>query len=214
MSPVRQAPTPRRALYRIARLPDPLVWLPWELAGGGRFDDPQGQFRVLYAAAQRRGAFVETLARFRPSIETLAHVGQLVVGTAAAPTAEIPFDWYEKRGIAEFRLLPGQRWLELRAPETREELRTELAQTLLVLGLSDLDLSRVAGPTRSLTQAIARWAYDHEYVGIVYPSRLDARLALWAVFEGGAFEPVGPPKPIAPDDPDLRAVARLFRLSI
>jgi hypothetical protein len=183
--------------------------LPWELAGGGRFDDPQGQFRVLYAAAQRRGAFVETLARFRPSIESLAHLGI----TPAAP-AGIPTDWYEKRGIAELHLLPGQRWLDLRAPETREQLRTELARTLVTLGLSDLDLSRVAGPRRSFTQAIARWSHEHGYAGVAYPSRLDARLTLWAVFEGAAFEPVGPPTPIAPDDPDLLAVARLFGLSV
>ena len=157
MSPVRQAPTPRGVLYRIAHLPDPLAWVPWELAGGGRFDDPQGQFRVLYAAAQRRGAFVETLARFRPAIESLAQPWQLAAGTAPAPAANISADWYEKRGIAEFRLSPGQRWLDLRAPETREELRAALANTLLTLGLSDLDLSRVVGPRRSFTQAIARW---------------------------------------------------------
>lgn len=191
-----------------------MAWLPWELAGGGRFDDPQGQFRVQYAAAQRQGAFVETLARFRPSIESLARSEQLA--TEAVPTAitTIPADWYEKRGIAEFRLSPGQRWLDLRAPETREELRTELARTLLTLGLSDLDLGRVVGPRRSFTQAIARWAYEHGYMGVVYPSRLDARLSLWAVFEGAAFEPVGPPKPLTSDDPDLLTIARLFGLSV
>lgn len=209
MSPARQTPTPRRALYRIARLPDPLAWLPWELVGGGRFDDPSGQFRVLYAAAQRRGAFVETLARFRPSIESLAQMG-----IAPAARTGIPTGWYENRGIAELRLLRGQRWLDLRAPETREELRTELAQTLVTLGLSDLDLSRVAGPRRSFTQAIARWAREHGYAGVAYPSRLDARLTLWAIFEGAAFQPAGPPTPIAPDDPDLLAVARLFGLSV
>ena len=210
---IRQAPTPRRPLYRIGHLPDPLAWLPTEFAGGGRFDDPQEQFRTLYAAAQRRGAFVETMARFRPPITSLAQIGQLETSTSPAPTI-VPAEWYERRGVAEFRLLPGQRWLDLRAPETREELRAELANTLLALGLSDLDLSRVAGPRRSLTQAIARWSYDHGYAGAAYHSRLDARLTLWAVFEGAAFEPVGHPEPMGPNDPDLVAVARLFGLGI
>jgi hypothetical protein len=66
--------TPRGALHRIARLPDPLAWPPWEVVGGGRFDDPRREFRVLYAAAQRRGAFVETLAQFRPALHALARL--------------------------------------------------------------------------------------------------------------------------------------------
>ncbi len=57
-------------------------------------------------------------------------------------------------------------------------------------------------------------AYEHGHAGVAYASRLDARLTLWAVFEGAAFEPVGLPKPLAPDDPDLLAVARLFGLSV
>ena len=60
MSPVRLAAGPRRPLYRLGWLPDPLEWSPWELIGDGRFDDAEKRFRVLYAAAQRRGAFLET----------------------------------------------------------------------------------------------------------------------------------------------------------
>jgi hypothetical protein len=40
--------------------------------GSGRFDDPTEEFRVLYAATQRRAAFIETLAPFRLSLEALA----------------------------------------------------------------------------------------------------------------------------------------------
>ncbi len=109
---------------------------------------------------------------------------------------------------------PGQRWLDLRAPETREELRAELAALLMTLGLSDLDLSRMLGPQRTLTQAIARWAYDRGYAGLAYASRLDGTLTLWALFERVAFEPVGLAEPITPDDPDLVATARLFGLLV
>jgi len=49
---VRSAPAPATALYRVGRLPDPLSWPPWEYAGSGRFDDPAGEFRVLYAAGR------------------------------------------------------------------------------------------------------------------------------------------------------------------
>jgi hypothetical protein len=111
-------------------------------------------------------------------------------------------------------LATRQRWLDLRSFETRETLRPELAQTLLDLGLEDLDLSGVVGPKRQLTQAIARWAYEHEYVGLVYSSRFDPTLTCWAIFEGAAFEPVGLPVPILRDDPDLVSVARFFGLAV
>jgi len=83
---------------------------------------------------------------------------------------------------------------------------------LLTLGLSDLDLSRVLGPRRTLTQAIARWAYERGYSGLAHHSRLDQTLSLWAIFEGSAFEPVGLPEPITPDDPDLMSTARRYGL--
>jgi hypothetical protein len=70
------------------------------------------------------------------------------------------------------------------------------------------------GPKRQLTQAIARWTYEHGYAGLVYSSRFDAALTCWAIFEGSLFESVGPPEPILPDDPDLTATVKLFRLSL
>lgn len=212
MSPVRRAATPRGVLYRVGRLPDPLGWPPHELIGGGRFDDPQGEFRVLYAG-QRRACFLETLASFRPSVEALAALQQVTGSQEPLPRSVVPADWYQKRAVARLRLRPRQLWLDLRVTETREALRNELAATLLDLGLTDLDLSGVLGPQRRLTQAIARWAYEHGYAGIVYPSRFDDALSLWAVFEGAAFDPVGVPKPIVPDDSDLVATARLFGLA-
>jgi hypothetical protein len=110
--------------------------------------------------------------------------------------------------------LPRQQWLDLRVVETREALRQELATTLLALGLSDLDLSRVLGTRRALTQAIARWAYERGYAGLGYYSRFAASYSLWAIFEGASFEPVGLPEPIGPEDPDLVATASLFGLAV
>jgi len=214
VSAVRRARPPRGALYRIGRLPDPIGWPPWEVAGGGRFDDPGREFRVLYAAVQRRGAFVETLAAFRPSVESLARLQDLAGRERPILMSTIPADWYQRRAVARLRLLPGQVWLDLRVPETRETLRAELATTLQALGLCDLDLSRVLGHRRALTQAIARWAYENGYSGLTYHSRLDHAHTLWAIFEGSAFEPVGLPDPITSDDADLAATARLYGLTL
>ena len=111
-------------------------------------------------------------------------------------------------------LIPGQRWLDLRAPETLQALRVEMASTLMRLGLPDLDVSAARGPSRDLTRQIARWAYERDFRGIAYRSRFADDLDCWAIFEGAVFSSAGPPEAIAPDDPDLDAAARLFGLTV
>jgi len=54
----------------------------------------------------------------------------------------------------------------LRAFETVGALRSEFARLLVELNLDDLDVSGVRGPSRGLTQAIARWAPEQGYRGI------------------------------------------------
>jgi hypothetical protein len=164
------------------------------VVGNGRFDDPEREFRVLYAAAQRRGAFVETLAQFRPVLTALVRLQEVVDAGEPLPKNVIPPHWHQRQAVVRLRVLRGQRWLDLRAPATRETLRAELAATLLALGLADLDLGHVLGPSTALTQRIARWAHQRGYAGLAYTSRLDARLTLWALFEGAAFESIGEPE--------------------
>jgi hypothetical protein len=57
--------------YRIGRHPDPWVWPDWSYAGpdgtfGGRFDDPESSYRVLYTASRPLGAYLESMAWARP----------------------------------------------------------------------------------------------------------------------------------------------------
>jgi hypothetical protein len=91
--------------YRLARGPDPWAWVDWVYAGpdgsfGGRFDDPHGEYRVLYAASTRLGAFMETLAAFRthPAVRQ-----SLPDGDAAAPDS-VPREWLELRRIGAAHL--------------------------------------------------------------------------------------------------------------
>ena len=216
MSNIREAPDPSGVLYRLGRAPDPLAWAPWRFVGAGRFDDPLGRFRVLYTAQQRRACFVEALAPLRLSLQVLAaeqavaHVGEPLPGAPAT----LPPHWLRTRAIGRLRVQSSQHWLDLRALDTREALRAELAPVILRLGLPDLDISAVSGPSRALTQAIARWAHEHEYQGIVYSSRFDRSFDCWAIFEGAIYTPDGPPAPLTRDDQDLRAVAAIFGLAL
>jgi hypothetical protein len=66
-------------IFRVGREPDP--WAPpdWSFGGtfGNRFDDPEGYYRVIYAASVRVSCFLETLARFRPDLALLAELDEI-----------------------------------------------------------------------------------------------------------------------------------------
>jgi len=203
-------------LYRIGRTPDPLAWPPRAFAGGGRYDDPGGEFVVLYAAEQRRGAFVETLAPFRPAVADLALAQRLPDGDPSdrmPPAGVIPATFFRRR-IAAFRVETPGPWLDVRAPETHQALRSELAEPLVALGYGARFVwGDALGHDHRLTQIIARWAFDHRFQGLVYSSCHDAKLDCWALFDGAIISPVGESVAIGVDDPDCRSVAALFQLT-
>ena len=69
---------PPRTIFRIARRPDPWQPADWSRANpdgtfGNRFDDPEGYYRVLYAATRSSPAFSKpchafvSIPRSRPS---------------------------------------------------------------------------------------------------------------------------------------------------
>lgn len=187
---------------------------PPEFTGGERFDDPLGRFRVLYAAEQRLACFVETLAVFRPPLALIEQLRPFWRGRVPPRLGTVPADWHRQRAIVQFRIGQRQRWLDLRAAATYQALRVELAATILRLGLPDLDVSGVRGPSRELTQAIARWVYEHGYHGMVYRSRFDDAFDCWAIFEGAATIPDSAPESIKRTGPDLRAAAALLGLRL
>lgn len=57
-------------VWRVGYRPDPWAWTPWQYANGGRFDgrwdDPAGEFRTVYAGASLVGCLLEVLAPLRP----------------------------------------------------------------------------------------------------------------------------------------------------
>ena len=200
-------------LYRVGRAPDPLLLPPAELVGGGRFDDPRGEYRVLYTGETLQACLLELLPRFRPDLRALAAPfgeGERVHGK----TSTIPRYWLASRRWRRLHLEPEQRWLNLNRVEARQLLRVELAPLLVELGASDLDAAAVAGPDRRLTQAVSRLAYEWGMRGIAYPSRLDPARTCWVLFEGAAFRGLGEPAPLLPGDPYLLQVADELRLRV
>jgi hypothetical protein len=200
VSPVLHAVAPTGALFRVGRSPDAWALAPWVYAGsdgafGNRYDDPDGEYRVLYAADQRRGAFLETLSRFRVDLQLLAELDAIEGDEqdVAFPTVRggvVPADWLATRRIGT--ATAASLWfVDVAHSESLAHLRERLAGRLVHYGLDDLDAGdlRRRAP-RALTQEISRYVFENgaapggePVAGIAYRSRLGDELTNWAVFE-------------------------------
>jgi len=152
--------TPTTPLFRLGRKPDP--WTPpdWSRAQpdgtfGNRFDDPQGNYRVLYAATQRVSCFVETLARFRPDLSLIAELQAIAGEDDYVPLGTVPSDWCEPRMMGEATVtgtyadIYGAGWVS--------HLRHELASDCVALGIKDLDDSVLQqGEPRGASRSLPR----------------------------------------------------------
>jgi len=212
---------PDGPLFRLGRHPDPWTWPPWSAAAadgtfGNRYDDPDASYRVLYASSQRVGAFLETLARFRPDLEVLAELER--IDGEEEPTPAVPRTWLQGRLIGEANA--EGRFVDVGDAASLATLRTALAASAIHHGLDEIDAAaiRLRAP-RAFTQQVSRYVYEHgSFVGIRYRSRLGDDVLNWAVFEpvpGGASPLVGTTAAaIEADDPDLRAALELLGLAL
>jgi hypothetical protein len=221
-------------IRRVGYRPDPWTWTPWEYAGSdgrfhGRYDDPHGTWRTLYAGFSALACYLEVLAAFRPdpvlteALDAIADEDADEFPTAAAGT--VPRSWCAPRMIASGRLtgtfaVPGH-------PESLPTLRQRFLGKARDLGLSDLDAAAIRDSRpRALTQAISAWLYtvtvgdEHSSLtGIEFLSRHGDNLTLWAFYERDtasstppAVVPAGADL-IDPNDPDLKEAMRLHRLA-
>lgn len=200
MSPVTAGglPTlaPRDRLARVGLGDTPWAFPPWAYASEGRFhgrwDDPEGLYRVLYAASEPLGCWLEVLAVFRPDPEMLADLDEIEADPAdtahpTAPAGVVPRSFFARRTLGWAS--PGGRYVDVGAAEAIAVLRRRMAARLMHYGLADLDGAalRLTAP-RAFTQEIGRLVYgDHvdgePVAGIAYQSRHGNDIALWAVFE-------------------------------
>lgn len=228
MTPPLASSIPSGTLYRIGRAPDAWAWPDWAFAGedgtfGNRYDDPEGDYRVLYASSQRVGAFVEVLARYRTDPALVAEYAEIAVDDGdeypTIPPGLVPADWPAQRCIGT-ATHPGP-FADVGHSDSLAHLRVTLAPRLLHYGLDDLeagDLRRRA--PRAFTQEISRYVFERgvdaggeRFAGIRYLSRLGDEFENWAIFEGS--EPADTTgEPIATDDEDLAAALEKLDLQL
>jgi RES domain-containing protein len=216
---------PGEPLYRLGRRPDPWTWPDWSYAGpdgtfGNRYDDPEASFRVLYASSQRIGAFLETLARFRPDLDVLAELDQIEGDDEPPP--RVPRAWLERRTLGEATV--EGRFVDVGDASSLARLRTALAASAIHYGLDEIDAAtiRLRAP-RAFTQQVSRFVYEQrdergEFAGIRYRSRLGDDVLNWAVFEPAPTAPspflTATSTAVAQNDADLRAALGLLGLEL
>lgn len=180
-----EAPVP---VHRVARRPDAFALPSWEHASntdgtfGGRYDDPHGEYRVLYVSATRVGAFCETLAPLRPRLEVREEIQAVArEGGPAEPEPErvaLPVAWAAQRVAGE--AVAAGAFADIGHSTTIEWLRGELGATAIEMGLEEFDAAtiRLSSP-RGLTQLVSRLIHDESavdgaprFAGLAYRSRL------------------------------------------
>jgi hypothetical protein len=228
-----EAVSPKAAIWRLGRFPDAWAWPDWAYAGpdgtfGSRYDDPRAGYRVLYASSERRGAFVEVLARFRPDPAVVRELEEIELepegeDDAGARPGQLPRAWLGARVVG--RAAAEGAFAAVGTSRSLAYLRDRLADRALHYGLDEIDGAaiRVHAP-RAFTQEVSRLTFecadgsgDPQFAGIAYRSRLGDEVENWAIFEspGGA----GPlhdatSEPVDPDDPELHAALALLGIEL
>lgn len=204
-------------VHRIGRRPDPWQYPDWSLANqdrtfGNRFDDPNGEYRVLYASSMRLGCFLETLARYRPDLALYAELREIAGEDDFVPAGIVPREWLCNRMIGSANA--QGRFADVGASDWLSKLRRILATLLISHGLPDLDASVLqrSGP-RVLTQNVSSVVYKEGFNGIRYLSKYGHDIENWALFEPADLTS-RLENSIQPDDPDLVEALRFFDLAI
>jgi RES domain len=212
---------PDGPLYRLGRKPDPWAWPDWSYAApdgtfGNRYHDPDASYRVLYASSRRIGAFLETLARFRPDLEVLAELDRIAGDDE--PAFAVPRAWLDNRTLGDATV--GGRFADVGDTRSLAILRPALAASAIRYGLDEIDAAtiRLRAP-RALTQQVSRFVYElGSFAGIRYRSRLGDDVLNWAIFEPAPDAPspfvATTSTAIEADDADLRAALGLLGLTL
>jgi hypothetical protein len=151
---------PPNLIYRVARMPDAWEALDWSRAlpdgtFGNRFDDPESEYRVLYASSQEVGCFLETLARFRPDLTTLAAVKGIAGDEDFTSPGKVPPGWEQNRAMGTARVEGN--YADICGSECLAYLRPRLASECVRLGIREFDASTLQSESsRPITQLASR----------------------------------------------------------
>lgn len=228
MTPPLATARPEGAIYRVGRRWDAWAWPDWSYAHedgtfGNRYDDPRGEYRVLYASSRRDGAFAETLARFRMDLGIASKFSSIEGDPEdegypdPVPGGVVPNEWPSARAAGT--AMHEGNFVDIAHSDSLAYLRFALADRVLHYGFDDLDAGELhRRAPRAFTQEISRYVFEHArdeagrpVAGVRYRSRLGEEFVNWAIFEPNAPS-AARSDPIEPSDADLQSVIEKFGL--
>ncbi len=193
MPPGPQFVTPPAELWRVGWRTDPNGGPPPDPLNlsrsdaGNRYDAINGAYTVTYAATDRLGALLESVASFRvdptliPFVASWPATGLMAPGTISA-------GWRHKRTWARWAPPhPPPPFLDIAHHDTVAWLNREAAAVLASVGVGPLTIADVTGEDRVLTRLLATWIHNVTHhlgtAGIAYESKHGTDLRCWAIFD-------------------------------
>lgn len=197
------------AVWRVGFFASPCEFTPRDLCGWNhRFDDPQREYRTIYAADKKETCLREVLADLKPNKKALADFKKNFGDDEALTCAGLVTRAVRRKHVlvqAGIVVSSGAA-VDIESAGVLKDLSARLEQTL--------DTARIRGKDRALTRAASRLLYSDGHSGISFRSRLDT-LACHALFEGRAhLEQTGKSTPLTDPIPELIAVAREYGLTL
>jgi len=204
-------------VWRLGYWKNPCDFIPRKLCKWHhRFDDPQKEYRTLYAAQDKVTCLRELLADLRPNSKAIEEFeewfgasgenGLTIAGVVSAK-------WRQSNVLVEgnVQLLQG-RFINIETPAVRQRLEKKHATLLQSHGIKRLSLAHLRTRERMITQSISRTFFNDGKAGIHFRSRLDRR-SCYALFEGRALlRQTAAAIPLIGDIPELMQVCGEFTL--
>jgi hypothetical protein len=220
--------SPSARLFRLGRAPDPCSWNDWSYAHsdgtfGNRWDDPDSEYRVLYASTQRLACFLETIGRFPGDPKVKAGLDEIELEAGETDHAVGPGqlrvdDWLPPRRISTAGV-DGD-FAVVGSSVSLAYLHNQVVHLLSDFGLEELDAGALRSVQRELTQTISRIVFEcsaaggrRQFDGIHYLSRYGDEFENWGIFEPAIIDSEQPEE-IRVDDPDLVEAARRLDVTL
>jgi RES domain len=190
---LREAPD---RLYRVSLGPNAILLRSWRAAGvidrlgsktfGHRWDDPKREFRSLYTASSRNGAFIETLQDLRPNFSFLGGLDELELEPREERPSHYGLDasYFDNLYLCDIAVqTQAVPFIDVLDADVIGMMRNQLGNIATSLDLRTVDASTMLGPDREFTQAVARAIWEAGYAGITSLSALGHPYQNWTVFE-------------------------------
>lgn len=177
--PTRALPT---QLYRVGYATDPAGLRPWKFipdnsALSGRFDDPYGEYRVLYLTDSPAAALREKLMSHRS-----ANIGEFLnlepADLAEMPSPEVPASFLTAHVLTTIKILGSSRVVDVTHSGAFDSYCDETDRRLTVDDVLDND-------SLHASQHLGHAVWSKGECGLVYPSKHGTDLTNYALFETG-----------------------------